>query len=323
VSQPVVAEVVRSGFIEGRHRGAVVALAADGSVDWSVGDVRRPVLPRSCNKPIQALAMVRSGLMLAPELLALACASHSGEPFHLDGVRRMLAGAGLDESALRTPPGLPLDEETRWELLRAGGTAAPILMNCSGKHAAMLATCVINGWDSATYLAPGHPLQLTMASTFEEFTGESSTVAVDGCGAPALSSSLVGLARAFARLVSGVDGSGRPEPAAITVTEAIRAHPEYVSGTTRDELALLRAIPGAIAKLGAESCYALALPDGRTFAVKCDDGADRVRPVLMAAALVRSGVDRELGVDGPAVRRTGEVTVLGGGDSVGVLRPTF
>ena len=143
---PVVAEIVRSGFVEGHHYGSVVALAADGTVDWSVGEVTAQVLPRSSNKPLQALAMVELGLDLPDDLLALACASHSGEPFHVEGVRRTLATAGLDESALQTPADYPLDDDAREAVVRAGGAKAPVLMNCSGKHAAMLATCVLRGW---------------------------------------------------------------------------------------------------------------------------------------------------------------------------------
>jgi L-asparaginase II len=321
--QPIVAEIVRSGFVEGHHYGSVVALAADGSIDWSVGDVERPILARSCNKPLQALAMVRCGLDLRADLLALACASHSGESFHVDGVRRILDGAGLTDEALQTPPDYPLDDGTRDAVIRAGGARAPILMNCSGKHAAMLATCVLNGWDVATYLRPEHPLQEAIKATFMEFTREDARVAVDGCGAPLLSSSLVGLARAFGRVAVGVDGAGAHDPAAVRVAAAIRNHPAYVSGSARDERALLAAIPGAIGKAGAESCYAVALSDGRAFAIKTDDGSPRVRPVLMAAALVRSGIDREAGVDGAAVRRTGEVALLGGGLPVGHLRACF
>lgn len=319
----VVAELVRSGFVEGHHYGAVVALDATGSVDWSVGPVDVPVLPRSSNKPLQALGMVRLGLDLAPDLLALACASHSGEPFHLDGARRILASAGLDESALQTPPDYPLDDEARDDVIRAGGSRTPLQMNCSGKHAAMLATCVLNGWETETYLAPDHPLQLGIRATFEELTGEPAVVAVDGCGAPLLSASLTGLATGFRRLALGLDGSDRPDPRSARVAEAIRQHPDQVSGTRRDERALLTAIPGAIGKAGAEGCYAVALADGRAFALKADDGAVRVRPVLMAAALRRSGVDREAGVDGEAVRRTGEAPLLGGGRPVGEIRACF
>ena len=312
---PVIAEIVRSGFVEGHHYGAVVALAADGSVDWSVGEVTSAILPRSCNKPLQALAMVRAGLDLPPELLALACASHSGEEMHLDGARRILAGAGLSEDDLQTPPDFPLDDQAREALLAAGGTRTPLAMNCSGKHSAMLATCVVNGWDTSTYLEPTHPLQVAIAETFAELTGEPIEVyAVDGCGAPLLSASLVGLARAFRALAVATSG---PEA---EIAAAMRAHPEMVSGTRRDELALFRAMPGTIGKAGAESCYAVALPDGRSFALKTDDGAARVRPVLMAAALARSGVDTEAWVDGDAVRRTGVVQLLGGGVPVGEIR---
>jgi len=315
---PVVAEIVRSGFVEGHHYGSVLALGADGEVEWSVGPVDVPMLPRSCNKPLQAVGMLRLGLELPPELLALASASHSGEAFHIEGVRRILATAGLSETGLQTPLDYPLDAEAREAVIRAGGAKSSIQMNCSGKHAAMLATCVLNGWDTETYLSPGHPLQKSLLDTFASLTGEEvTTVAVDGCGAPLLSTSLVGLARAFRALAVASSG---PEH---EVAEAIRRHPEYVSGTTRDEVTLLRAIPGAIGKLGAEACYVVALPDGRAFVTKADDGADRVRPVLMAEALRRAGVDREDGVDGTAVLATGREPLLGGGVPVGEIRACF
>src|SRR6478735_2486506 len=152
MSAPVViAERVRSGFVEGHHHGSV-----DG-----------PILPRSSNNPIQAAAMVRLGLDLPPDLLALACASHSGEQLHVDGVRRILALAGLSEAALQTPVDFPLDDVERDAVLRAGGQPSSIQMNCSGKHAAMLATCVVNGWDLETYLDVEHPLQQAIQVTFE------------------------------------------------------------------------------------------------------------------------------------------------------------
>jgi L-asparaginase II len=310
----VVAELVRSGFVEGHHYGSVVALDRDGAVEWSVGSVDQPILPRSSNKPLQALAMVRLGLELPSELLALACASHSGEPFHLDGVRRILAGVGLTEDALQTPPDYPLEEVVRDAVVAAGGQRTRLQMNCSGKHAAMLATCVVNGWDTDTYLDPEHPLQQATRATFEELTGEAAVVAVDGCGAPLLSTSLTGLARAFSALAVAEDGPER------RVADAIRQHPAWVSGTRRDECTLLTAIPGAIGKMGAESCFALALDDGRAIALKVDDGAMRAWPVVLVAALRRSGVDREPGVDGDAVRRVGEAPLLGGGDRVGEIR---
>jgi L-asparaginase II len=313
----VVAEVVRSGFVEGHHHGSVVALERDGSVAWAVGDVESAMLPRSCNKPLQAAAMLRCGLDLDGELLALAAASHSGEAFHLEGVRRILRAAGLDESALQTPLDLPIDEQAREDYLRAGGQRSSLAMNCSGKHAAMLATCVANGWDTATYLDPDHPLQRAIAETFAELTGTPvDVVAVDGCGAPLLSTSLVGLAGAFRAVATAAHGPER------RVADAIRTFPEFTSGTRRDEAALLHAVPGSMGKAGAESCYAVGLADGRAVALKADDGAARVRPVLMAQALERLGVTAESWVDGDAVRRTGVAQLLGGGRPVGLVRAT-
>jgi L-asparaginase II len=309
-AQPVVAEIVRSGFVEGRHYGSVAVLAADGALSWSVGDIAAPMFPRSCNKPFQAVAMLRAGLDLSPELLALAAASHSGEDFHLHGVRRILAAAGLDESALQTPPDYPVEEWMREEALRAGAERSPIQMNCSGKHAAMLATCVVAGWDTTTYREPDHPLQKLIRSEMEELTGEAvHAVAVDGCGAPLLSTSLHGLARGFWRLATAPEGT--PEHRMAT---AYRTHPEYASGTRRDECVLVRALPGSIGKAGAEACYAVSLADGRTVALKIDDGGTRARSVVMAAALRRSGVDH------PVLDEVGTVQLFGGGRPVGEIR---
>jgi L-asparaginase II len=308
MSVPLV-EIVRSGFVEGRHHGSVVALDADGTLAWSFGDVTAPILPRSANKPLQALGMLGLGLDLPPQLLALACASHSGEEIHLDAVRRILAGAGLAEMALGNIPDYPLDPTVKEAWIRAGGEPTKLVQNCSGKHAAMLATCVANDWQLSGYFEPDHPLQLGIQRRFEAVTGEPAQIAVDGCGAPILSASLVGLARAYQVLATATDGD------AWKVAEAIRRHPELVSGTTRDESRLLHAIPGAIAKMGAEAVYVLALPDGRAVALKLDDGADRARPVVMAAALARLGFDTE------AVAETGRHPLYGGGVPVGELRP--
>ncbi len=307
MSVPLV-EVVRSGLVEGRHRGSVVALEADGSVAWSLGEVAEQMFPRSCNKPLQALGMLGLGLDLPSELLALACASHSGEEIHLDAVRRILASAGLAEQALGNIADYPLDEAAKVAWIRAGGEPTKLTQNCSGKHAAMLATCVVNDWQLSGYFEPDHPLQLGIQRRLEDVTGEPAQVAVDGCGAPLLSTSLIGLARAYQLLAAATDGD------AWKIAEAIRRHPELVSGTTRDELRLLRAIPGAIAKLGAEAVYAVALPDGRAVALKIEDGADRARPVVMAAALARLGYDSE------AVAATGVHILYGGGHPAGELR---
>ncbi|HEX4189553.1 MAG TPA: asparaginase [Marmoricola sp.] len=312
---PVIAETIRSGFVEGHHHGSVVALDASGRVAYAAGEVESPILPRSCSKPLQAVAMVRSGLGLDGDLLALASASHSGEPFHVEGVRRILTGAGEDEGALRNPVGWPLIDLVKEDLLRSGGEASVLTMNCSGKHAAMLATCIVNGWPTQTYLDSRHPLQRAIAETIADLAREQvAHTAVDGCGAPLLAISLTGLARAFSTLAT------TDAPAEAKVAAAMRAHPAFVSGTTRDELVLMNAVPGAIAKAGAEGCYVVALPDGRAFAVKIDDGGIRPRPVVMAALLARFGVDTEDGVDTDAVRRTGVAELLGGAAVVGELR---
>jgi L-asparaginase II len=306
-----VAEIVRSGFVEGHHHGAVVALDPDGTVAWSVGDVTSQILPRSTNKPLQAVAMAGLGLDVPPRLLALAAASHSGEEMHLAGVRELLAGAGVTEQALGNVPDLPLDPAVRDQWLREGREPSKLVQNCSGKHAAMIATCVARDWQISGYFEPDHPLQLLIQRRFEQLTGEPAHVAVDGCGAPLLSASLTGVARAFRTLALATEGPER------RVADAIREFPEYVSGSNRDELRLLRAVPGAIGKLGAEAVYAVALPDGRTVALKIDDGGDRARPVVMSEAL------RRVGVESGEVDAIGTHTLYGGGVPVGEIRACF
>jgi len=312
---PVLAEVVRSGFTEGCHRGSLVVLAPDGEVEFALGAPEAPVFPRSSNKPFQAAAMVRSGLGLEGELLALAAASHSGEPFHLDGVRRVLDGAGLSPGDLQTPPDLPLDEAERQAWLRAGGEPERIAMNCSGKHAAMLATCVANGWDTASYLDPAHPLQLAVARTLEELAGEPvAHTGVDGCGAPLMAVSLIGLARGFRALATAGEGTAERR-----VADAMAAHPRYVAGTRRSDTWLMSALPGTVAKIGAEAVQGVGLPDGRAIAFKIDDGATRAVGPVLAAALRRAGA----AVPEEALTRIGSAPLLGGGVPVGEIRATF
>jgi L-asparaginase II len=308
----VLVEVVRSGVVESRHRGSVVALAPDGRAVLTVGDVEQPVFPRSSNKPLQALAMVRAGLDLDGELLALACASHSGEPLHLDGVRRILAAAGLGLGSLQTPPELPLGEQARQDRLRDGGGPDPLSMNCSGKHAAMLATCVRNGWPTRTYLEADHPLQRAVAECIQAETGEAvAHTVVDGCGAPQHAVSLTGLARAFAGLATAIPGTD-----AHRVAEAVRQHPHWLGGPGRDVTELVEGLPGVVAKDGAEGVFAAALPDGGSVALKIEDGAGRARGPVLAAAL------RALGADAPVLDRLARQPVLGGGREVGEVRAT-
>jgi L-asparaginase II len=274
---PVVAEVVRSGFAESRHRGAVAGLAADGTRLIGVGSTGVTFFPRSANKPLQAAAMLRCGLGLDGELLALAAASHSGEDFHVEGVRKILLGAGLSDDALRCPASWPIDAGTA----RRMTAMSRIRMNCSGKHAAMLATCVHNGWPTDSYLAPDHPLQQAIRRTVEELAGVAvAATGVDGCGAPLFALTLDGLARAFRALVLAAPGTAERG-----VADAMRAHPEWTSGTDRDERRLMDAVPGLLLKSGAEGVDAFALPDGRAGAVKIDDGAARARTPVTVAAL--------------------------------------
>jgi L-asparaginase II len=308
---PVLAEVVRSGFVEGAHRGRLVLLAADGSVQLAVGDVHAPILPRSSNKPMQAVGLLDTGVELDRRELALAAASHAGEPFHVDAVRKILAAAGLDESALRTPPSLPIDDEARLAHQCARRVPHPIYSDCSGKHAAMLAACVRNGWDVETYLDPEHPVQVAVRAAIERLAGEPVAYeAVDGCGAPLLGLSLVGLARAFRACVTAVPGSNPRR-----VADAMRAHPEYVAGTRQVDTRVMRAVGGLIAKTGAEAVHAAALPDGRALAFKISDGTKRAKPAVLAEAL------RRLGVRSDPLDRLGTLPLYGGGAVVGGIRP--
>ena len=315
----MLAEVIRSGFAESRHRGTVAALAADGQVLLTEGAAAEPMFPRSANKPLQAAAMLRCGLDLDGKLLALAAASHSGEDFHVSGVEEILAAAGLPESALQCPPDWPLDDDAKRAHILAGGSADRIHMNCSGKHAAMLATCVLNDWPTQTYTDPWHPLQQRIRAVVAELAGEQiAATGVDGCGAPLLAISAIGLARAFRALVLAADGS--PER---RVADAMRAYPAWTSGTNRPERQLMEAVPGLLLKGGAEGVDAFALDDGRAGAVKIDDGAARGRVPVTVALLRELGADRGAGVDETTLARLATTPVTGGERVVGEIRATL
>ena len=309
----VVAEVWRGDFLESVHHGTVVATDVSGTPVLSLGRPDDVAFPRSSNKPLQALAMLRSGLDLDGALLALACASHSGEDFHVAGALEILAGAGLSEDALQCTPDLPIGEEARAQHLARGLSPAPKYMNCSGKHAAMLATCVANDWSTDDYLDPTHPLQVATRATIEDVAGEPvAQVGVDGCGAPIFAISLTGLARAFGRLAAAPAGTLEHRVAA-----AMNAYPEWVGGTGRDVTVLMDALPGVIAKDGAEGVYAVGLPTGEGVALKIADGSSRARAVVVVAVLKRLGVDVDK-VEGLAT-----VPVLGHGRAVGAVRPAL
>ncbi|WP_040794345.1 asparaginase [Nocardia higoensis] len=303
-------EVVRSGFRECVHRGSVVVLGPDGEPTVSLGETHLPIFPRSTNKPMQALALLRLGFDPADEVeLALSSASHYGEPDQIGLVERLLTRFGFGEADLGCPADLPFEEHARAHALATG--PRPIYMNCSGKHAAMLATCAINGWPTEGYLDENHPLQRAVAATVVELTGEPETdLGIDGCGLPIIPVSLINLAGAYARLVTAEPGS--PER---RVADAVRANPRVISGTNAPDLMIMTATPGLVCKIGADGVHAGALPDGSAFAYKIEDGSDRARMPLTLAILQRMGIDWTAVHDDLAAQ-----PVLGGGARVGVIR---
>ncbi len=311
-SAPVLAEVERGGMVESRHRGHLVVVDDAGTIGWSLGDPHQVIYPRSAVKPLQAAGMLDAGLDIDGPDLALAAASHSGEPFHIAGVRRMLLRAGLSEQELQCPPDRPYGELAREAFILAGESPSRIVMNCSGKHAAMLSTCVVNGWSTRDYLEPSHPLQQHLHHTIGVLAGcEPGPPSTDGCGAPLWGLPLVALARAMVRLPSTTSGA--------RVAAAMSANPEYCGGTDRDVTQLMRVVPGLVAKDGAESVQAMVMEvDGRRFgvALKIEDGGQRARPVVAAATLAGLGVDAGLLADQQ------RQPVLGGGRPVGWLRPS-
>ncbi|HUC57072.1 MAG TPA: asparaginase [Streptosporangiaceae bacterium] len=317
-AHPVLAEVIRSGYTESWHRGSLVVIDGSGAELLALGSADEPMFPRSSNKPMQAAAMLRSGLDLDGELLALASASHSGEEFHIEGVRQILRGAGLSESELQCPRDLPLDETARAEFLRAGGKADRIHMNCSGKHAAMLATCVARGWPVGGYKDPAHPLQEKIKIRIGQLAAEPvARIGVDGCGAPLMSISLTGLARAFSAVVRAEPGSAERQ-----VADAMRGYPAWMSGTTRYEAAFMEAVPGLLMKPGADGVCAFAFSDGVAGAVKIDDGGgQRALPPVLAELLLRLLGDRAADLE--VLSRLAETPVLGGGEPVGSVKPVL
>ncbi|QNG17595.1 asparaginase [Rhodococcus triatomae] len=314
-------EVVRSGFRECVHRGSLVVLDPTGEPLFALGEVQTPIYPRSANKPWQAVTMLRHGFAPeSPEELVLATASHEGESDHVELVLQLLARHGLSESDLRCPPALPANELAHAELLAAGELPRPVYMNCSGKHAAMLATCVVNGWPTNGYLEPTHPMQLAVTETFGDLVGEEELeYGIDGCGLPIVPLSLTRLAASFARLVLAA-----PETPERAVADAVREHPYLVSGTGKDDLLLMSTVPGLFTKSGAEGVLVGALPDGTSFAFKVEDGSERARLPLAAALVHRLGV--EWATERHGAESTTELAalasrpVLGGGARVGTVR---
>ena len=304
----------RSGFHEGSHFGAVVIIDTDGSVLYERGDGAAPVFPRSSSKPFQAIAMLASGADLVGADLALASASHSGEPMHVERVSAMLARAEVNEDDLRCPPALPMNDVDKLAVLAAGGGPRRIYMNCSGKHAGMLTACVAHDWPTAGYLSPDHPLQLRVRDEVTRLSGEPpSAVGIDGCGAPLFAISLIALARGFGAVNAAPEGTLDR-----AVADAMRSHPEMVGGTGREDTRLMQAIPGLLVKGGAEGVHCAALPDGRCVAVKITDGGDRARMPVLVGALRRMGVTGDDAATA-LLDELGTGIVLGAGVPVGTV----
>ncbi len=316
------AVVERSGFIESRHAGSAVVLSPEGEVLRALGDVTTPILPRSCLKPFQAVAVMASGVTLRGEDAAIATASHSGTPAHVALVRRLLARESLPVSALGCPPAAPSDRAARDELIRSGGARERVYMNCSGKHAAMLLACVANDWPLEGYLDAEHPLQKRILDVVERFTGERpAATAIDGCGAPVHAVSLTALARGIQKITTAATASPFAlyrEAAALT--EAVREHPWAVGGPGQPDTVAIERL-GVFAKIGAEGVMVMTAPDGTTTAVKVLDGSSRPTTIIALRLLAAAGAVEHDAID--AVQSELDLWVMGGERRVGEIRATL
>ena len=271
----VLAELTRNGLVESIHSGHLIMLNADGSVHKTKGSVDMPIFPRSSVKCMQASAMVRNGLKLEPRLLALVEASHSGAAMHQEGVLEILASVGLQESDLQCAFDKPLGDVER--IAWGEKPATRLAMNCSGKHAGMLATCVANGWDIKTYLSADHPLQVAVLAEIESLAGAKvANKTFDGCGAPLFALTTRELANAIRNITISKD------PVHVEVMSAARAFPEMVAGEGRLTTRTMKSVPGLFMKEGAEGVQVCALSDGRVIAMKIIDGSWRpCAPIIM------------------------------------------
>ena len=315
------AVVERSGFVESRHAGAAVVLDPEGVAQLTLGDVEAPILPRSSLKPLQALGCLTAGATLDGERLALATASHSGTDRHVAVVRDILDAAGLGESDLGCPAAWPSDTATRDQLVRELGQRERIRMNCSGKHATMLLACTVNGWDTAGYLDPAHPLQVHIREVIERLTGAKvTTTAIDGCGAPVHAMSLTSLARAIHR----VGGSSERSPFALhrsagALVRAVRENPWAIDGPGRPDTIAIERL-GVFAKGGAEGVMVMVAPNGTTVALKVLDGSGRATTAIALTLLERVGALAA----GDVAQTLAQLplAVAGGGQDVGLIRST-
>ncbi|MEX2557025.1 MAG: asparaginase [Actinomycetota bacterium] len=307
--EPFVVEVDRSGLIESIHLVDVAVAGSNGKLVAWAGEPDTVAYLRSSAKPIQTLACLESGWR-APgtEQVAVACASHNGEPRHVEAIRVTLSAAGFSEDALRCPAAWPF----RPEDAAAVNGSAPILHNCSGKHAAMLATAKENGWTLEDYRAAEHPMQRAVATQVERLAGASVRhTGVDGCGVPTFALSLTESARLFARLAE----DGRD------VLDAMADHPFLVAGTGRLCTAVMSARPGVVIKIGAEGLSCGVLRDqGLAFALKARDGTQRARDIATVATLkVLGSIDDDVP---EMLAPHAAPAVLGGGEPAGSIRCT-
>jgi len=313
------AVVDRNGFIESRHFGVAVVLSPDGTEQAAYGDPSASFLPRSSMKPLQALACLSAGADLAGERLALSMASHAGTDRHADLARVILQSAGLTEDDLGCPAAWPSDTATRDDLVRDHGAPSPLRMNCSGKHAAMLLTCVANGWSTADYLDPSHPLQVHIREVVERLVGERmTTTAIDGCGAPVYAMSLTGLARAIQRIATSSERSPFAlHRSAGTLVRAVRENPWTIDGPGRPDTVVIERL-GFFSKYGAEGVQVMTATDGTTVALKMLDGSNRAGHAVALRLLERAGaVTAAAAAD---VLSALPLTVQGGGRDVGAIR---
>lgn len=320
MSEPaVLVRVVRAGLEESVHLGHVAVCNAEGTLVAYAGDPQRSVFARSCMKPFQAAVSLSAiDEDLTDREVAVMCASHNGEPVHLETVRSLLARAGLEDDALRCPAGWPLDASS----MANAGEPRRITHNCSGKHAGMLLACTRAGWDPETYREPGHPLQQRVMQSVLRGTGlpEVST-GVDGCGVPVHGMPLSGMATLFARL-SGHAAWGDLGPHVTRAAAAMRAEPYLVAGRERVDTALMEASSDLAVKAGAEGLLcAASLERGMGVAVKIGDGGSRADAPAMLRALADLGLLAEDQLD--ALRGYARPPVLGGGFPVGELAAEF
>jgi L-asparaginase II len=296
LANPLVVEVMRGVRVESRHSGAGAVVDTDGAVAFAFGEIDEPVFPRSAVKALQALPLVESGaadaLQLSEAEIALACASHSGAPAHVETATAMLARVGLDVASLACGVHWPVSEEASRALAGAGRTPSPLHNNCSGKHAGFLCLACASGWETRGYEQAAHPVQRAAKAAIEDVTGAAlgeDVCATDGCSIPTYAVALRALALGFARLATGAGLARRRAAAATRIFAAVAANPAMVAGEGRFDTEVMRLFgPRVFVKTGAEGVYCAALPDlGLGFAVKADDGATRAAQVMIAAMIGR------------------------------------